>query len=348
VRAVVIDSFQGRPSVQQVADPTPAPGGVVIEVVATGLCRSDWHGWMGHDADIALPHVPGHELAGIVAAVGSGVRDWRVGDRVTTPFVCACGSCEPCLAGENQVCVNQFQPGFTHWGSFAEYVAIHRADLNLVGLPAGLDFASAALLGCRFSTAYRALTAVGLLQPGEWLAVHGCGGVGLAAVMIGHALGARVVAVDVTAKALDVARSFGADVTMTAEGDVRAAVREATGGGAHVSVDAFGSAMTAANSVLSLRTRGRHVQIGLLLTDDGNTPIPMSAVISRELQLLGSHGMAAPAFVPMLHDIAAGRLDPSRIIGDTISLEEVPDALMAMSTGVGNGGATIIDPKRVT
>jgi D-arabinose 1-dehydrogenase-like Zn-dependent alcohol dehydrogenase len=348
VRAVVFESFQGRPSVQQVADPAPPSGGAVIEVVATGLCRSDWHGWMGHDADVALPHVPGHELAGVVAAVGTGVRNWQVGDRVTTPFVCSCGVCEPCLAGENQVCTDQFQPGFTHWGSFAEYVAIERADLNLVRLPAGLDFAPAALLGCRFSTAYRALTAVGRLQPDEWLAVHGCGGVGLAAVMIGYALGARVLAIDVSAKALDAARSFGADVTIAADGDVPAAVRDTTGGGAHVSVDAFGSATTAANSILGLRPRGRHVQIGLLLTDDGTTPIPMSAVISRELQLLGSHGMAAHAFVPMLRDITAGRLDPSRIVGDTITLGEAPAALMAMSSGVGSGGATIIDPRRAT
>jgi alcohol dehydrogenase len=348
MRAVVYESFEAPPSVQHVADPAPPPGGAVIEVVATGLCRSDWHGWMGHDPDIALPHVPGHEFAGVVAAVGSGVRRWQVGDRVTAPFVCACGRCEPCLAGQNQVCADQFQPGFNHWGSFAEFVAIRGADLNLVGLPGGVDFGPAALLGCRFSTAYRALTAVAELQPGEWLAVHGCGGVGLAAVMIGHALGARVVAVDVSDEALHTARSFGAEVTISGDGDVPGSVRDATGGGAHASVDAFGSAATAANSILGLRTRGRHVQIGLLLNDDGFTPIPMTAVISRELRLLGSHGMAASAFAPMLRDVVAGRLDPSRIIGTTIALGDAAAALMAMSSGRGNGGATLIDPRRLT
>jgi alcohol dehydrogenase len=348
MRAVVYEAFQGVPSVQQLPDPVPPPGGAVIEVRATGLCRSDWHGWMGHDPDIALPHVPGHEFAGVVAAVGTDVRHWQVGDRVTAPFVCACGGCEACLAGDNQVCADQFQPGFNHWGSFAEFVAIRGADLNLVGLPEDVDFGPAALLGCRFSTAYRALTAVARLSAGEWLAVHGCGGVGLAAVMIGRSLGAHVVAVDRSARALEAARSFGADVRISADGDVPGEVRAATAGGAHVSVDAFGSTVTAGNSLRSLRTRGRHVQIGLLLTDDGNTPIPMSTVISRELQVFGSHGMAAHAFAPMLDDVATGRLDPGRIIGDTISLDDAPAALMAMSTGLGSGGATIIDPRRIT
>ena len=120
---------------QNVADPTPTAQGVVIKVEATGLCRSDWHGWMGHDPDIRLPHVPGHELAGTVQAVGSQVTQWRAGDRVTVPFAVGCGHCFECNSGNHQVCEHQFQPGFTAWGSFAEYVAIDFADTNLVRLP---------------------------------------------------------------------------------------------------------------------------------------------------------------------------------------------------------------------
>ena len=198
MRAVVFEEYGGAAAVRDVPDPAPADHGVVVEVEATGLCRSDWHGWAGHDDSIALPHVPGHELAGRVVAVGADVERWQIGDRVTVPFVCACGSCPQCVTGNQQVCDRQTQPGFTGWGSFAELVALDHADVNLVALPDALDAVAAASLGCRFATAYRAVLDQGRARPGEWVAVHGCGGVGLSAVQVAVAAGARVVAVDVS------------------------------------------------------------------------------------------------------------------------------------------------------
>ncbi|GIH97916.1 alcohol dehydrogenase [Planobispora siamensis] len=325
---------------------------MVIRVGATGLCRSDWHGWQGHDADITrLPHVPGHELAGVVEAVGAEVRGRRPGDRVTVPFVSACGSCAACATGDQQVCERQTQPGFTHWGSFAEYVAIENADVNLVALPADMSFTTAASLGCRFATAFRAVVQVGGVRPGEWVAVHGCGGVGLSAVMIAAAAGARVVAVDVSAEALRLAEQAGAahmvDATGadtggdTAGGDTAARIMELTGGGAHVSIDALGSAPTCAASILGLRRRGRHVQVGLL--PDGRTPVPMDRVIAYELHVLGSHGMAAHAYAPMLELIGSGALRPDRLVTRTIGLEEAGEAL----AGIGSvPGVTMILPQR--
>lgn len=331
MRAVIYDSFRSAPVVRDVPDPTRPPAGVVIAVAATGVCRSDWHGWMGHDPDIALPHVPGHEFAGIVVEVGPDVGSWTVGQRVCVPFVCACGVCPPCRAGDQQVCDDQFQPGFTHWGTFAELVAIDRADVNLVELPDGLDFVTAAGLGCRFSTSYRAVVAHGGVRPGDWVSVLGCGGVGLAAVMIAAARGARVVAIDVSPAALALARSIGAEVSVDArEPDVPARVRELTGGGTHISIDALGRASTCADSVRCLRKRGRHVQIGLMLADDALAPMPMGEVIARELELVGSHGMAAHEFAPMLDEIVRGTLRPQLLIGRTISLDEAPAALTAM------------------
>src|SRR5689334_5363759 len=266
MRAVYYEEFGQPPVVTEVNDPTPSAEGAVIKVEATGLCRSDWHGWMGHDPDITLPHVPGHELAGVVEAAGDRVTAWRPGDRVTVPFVCACGSCPACAAGDQQVCERQTQPGFTHWGSFAQYVALDHADVNLVAVPDGMSFATAASLGCRFATAYRAVVQRGRVAAGEWVAVHGCGGVGLSAVMIAAAAGARVVAVDVSPHALDLARKFGAAECVDATGaaDPAGAVRELTAGGAHLSLDALGSPVTCAASVNGLRRRGRHVQVGLL------------------------------------------------------------------------------------
>src|SRR4051812_6613720 len=187
MRAVVVDAFGAPPQVRNVPAPTCPPDGVVVDVRATGLCRSDWHGWRGHDPDIRLPHVPGHEFAGTIAALGDGVTGWRVGDRVTTPFVCACGTCPPCLNGDQQVCENQEQPGFTGWGSFAERVVVHHAAVNLVPVPDGVALVTAAALGCRFATAFRAVVRQGRPAAGEWVAVYGCGGVGLSAVMIAAA-----------------------------------------------------------------------------------------------------------------------------------------------------------------
>jgi len=343
MRAVVYTGYGITPTLTDVPEPACPPDGVVLAVGATGLCRSDWHAWTGHER-VALPHVPGHELAGTIAELGRDVTRWQVGDRVTVPFVCGCGACEYCHAGDAQVCPNQTQPGFTGPGTFAERVAIHAADLNLARLPDSIDFVTAASLGCRFATAFRALTAHGRLESGDWLAVHGCGGVGLSAVMIASALGARVVAVDVATAALDRARELGAESVVDASEDPAAAVREITRGGAHVSIDAFGSAATAAASVCSLRRRGRHVQVGLLHGAASTPPIPMDQVIARELEIYGSHGMAAHEYPAMLALITSGALHPERLVGRVIGLEDAGAALAAMDRPASTAGMTVIKP----
>ena len=343
MKAVLFEAFNQRPKLVNLPDPTPEPHGVVVKVEATGVCRSDWHGWVGHDTDITLPHVPGHELAGVVAAVGKDVTRWKTGDRVTVPFVGGCGACPECHAGHQQVCHHQFQPGFTHWGSFAEYVALHQADLNLVALPETIGFATAASLGCRFVTSFRAVVDQGRVTGGQWVAVHGCGGVGLSAIMIAHALGAQVVAVDIGEDKLALARSLGAVVTINARtaADVPEAIREVTGGGAHVSLDALGHPETCANSILSLRRRGKHVQVGLMLGDHSTPAVPMSRIIAHELEILGSHGMQAHRYDVMMAMIQSGTLKPELLVGQEISLEESIDALMAMDRFPGTGTTVV-------
>ena len=359
MRAVVFAGYGMAPVVTEVAEPACPDGGAVLTVGATGLCRSDWHAWRGHEM-VPLPHIPGHELAGVVAEVGPGVSRWRPGDRVTLPFVCGCGRCAYCLAGQPQVCPDQTQPGFTGPGSFAERVAIHAADLNLVALPDSVGFVAAASLGCRFATAYRAITAHGRPGPGDWLAVHGCGGVGLSAIMIGAAVGARVVAVDVSRRALDLARTLGAEEVVHADaggagsggagssgggsggGDPVAAVRDITGGGAHVSLDAFGSAASAVASVRCLRRQGRHVQVGLLHGPDSTPPIPMDIVIAHELAIHGSHGMAAHEYPAMLAMVEDGTLRPELLVRETIGLDGAGTALAAMDDPARPPGITVI------
>ncbi|MDR7029849.1 zinc-dependent alcohol dehydrogenase family protein [Rhizobium rosettiformans] len=344
MRAMYYEQFGAAPEIRTLPDPTPTNAGVVISVKATGLCRSDWHGWMGHDPDIKLPHVPGHELAGTIAAVGRDVRRFKVGDRVTVPFVSGCGHCMECRSGNQQVCEEQFQPGFTHWGSFAEYVAIEYADQNLVHLPEEISYETAASLGCRFATSFRAVVDQGRLQGGEWLAVHGCGGVGLSAIMIGAALGANVVAIDIAEDKLELAKALGASVTIDSRSvaDVSEAVRDVTGGGAHVSVDALGHPQTCCNSILNLRRRGRHVQVGLMLADHATPAIPMARVIAHELEIYGSHGMQSWRYDAMLRMILSGKLSPDRLIGRRITLSEAAPALATMDSFRENG-ISIID-----
>lgn len=340
----------GPVDVEEVEVPQLPADAVLVEVSATGLCRSDWHAWAGHD-DVELPHVPGHEFAGVIADVGSAVENWSVGQRVTMPFVEGCGTCEWCLTGNAQVCPAQDQPGFTHWGSFAQYVVARRADTNLVAVPDDVSFAAAASLGCRFATAFRALTARADVQPDEWVCVVGAGGVGLSAVMIAKALGARVVAVDRNADALALATHEGADAVVLAgvagEGesvDTAARVREITGGGAHVAVDAVGSESTCSDAIHALRRRGRHVQVGLLPPVGGHPRVPMARIIGWELDVFGSHGMAAADYPAMLALVTDGRLDPGRLIARTVSLDDAA-AMLPTFDASSLSGVTMIDPR---
>jgi alcohol dehydrogenase len=347
MRAVRFDAFGAVPYVAEVPMPVAAAGGAVIRVEAAGLCRSDWHGWQGHDPGIAsLPHTPGHEFAGVVHAVGDGVRRVHVGDGVVVPFVCGCGQCPWCVSGSAQVCPDQWQPGFHGPGCYAEFAAVPWADFNLVALPGGLPFDVAASLGCRFATSYRGIVDVAGVSAGEWVAVFGCGGVGLAAVMIARSRGARVIGIDVNGHALALAARAGAEITLDAStGDAAQMIRAAVPQGADVAVDALGSAGTADSATRSLRIHGRHLQIGLLppAAIGDHATIPMHTVISRELSVHGSHGMAAASYPRLLTDITTGLLDPAQFITRTITLSDTPGALVAMSAGT-EPGITIIRP----
>ncbi len=345
MRAMMMSEIAGPLSVCEVDDVEAPPDGVVVRVHATGLCRSDWHAWVGHE-NIALPHIPGHELAGVISAIGQGVQRWSVGDRVTVPFVCGCGRCELCLSGHANVCPDQQQPGFTHWGSFAELVAIHAADVNLVAIPDAVTFEAAAALGCRFATAFHALTARARVQPGEWVSIVGAGGVGLSAVMIAHSMGANLIAVDRNPAALEIARSLGAHEVVLADGiDVPQRIHDITGGGSHIAIDAVGSTQTSIDAILSLRRRGRHVQIGLLPTETGLSGIPMDRVIAWELDVFGSHGMSAVDYPAMLSLIENGLLRPQELITRVVGLSEAA-LLLEQFENASPVGMTMIDPRR--
>ena len=345
MKAVYYEKFQGPVDVREVQDPIVSKGSVIVKVGATGLCRSDWHGWMGHDPDInKFPHVPGHELSGVIESAGNQVRLFKPGDRVTVPFSVGCGSCPQCNTGNQQICDNYFQPGFTAWGSFAQFVALKYADTNLVHLPEELDFVTAASLGCRFITSFRGVVEQGKVKPGDFVAVHGCGGVGLSAIMIAQAMGALVFAIDINEQKLELAKSIGADIIVNANktDNVVEAIKDFSNGGAHVSIDALGSITTCQNSILCLRKRGRHVQIGLMVADQINPPIPMHQIIAKELEIFGSHGMQAHKYDSMLKMIFSGKLKPELLISKTVSLDESLKELERMGD-FASVGVTVID-----
>jgi alcohol dehydrogenase len=343
MRAIYFDEFAGPLIVKDLPIPRAENSSVVIRVMATGLCRSDWHAWMGHDSDVALPHVPGHEFAGVISSVGPEVVKFKVNDRVTVPFVSGCGKCEFCLRGDAQVCPTQTQPGFTHFGSFAEYVQIHNADFNLIHLPDDLSFETAASLGCRFATSFRGLVDRAQVVSGEWVAVFGCGGVGLSAIMIAKALGAQVIAIDISPSALEKGKEVGADYLINStEVDPVSEILQISGG-VDVSVDALGSAATASAGINSLRRLGRHLQLGLLPSDTGTTALPIGRVIAYELTLLGSHGMAAIDYPKLLSMVASKTLHPELLVTSRIALAAGAIALANFAKR-SDAGIEIINP----
>lgn len=345
MRAAIFEAFGQPLEIRDAPDPIPGSDSVVIDVQANGICRSDWHAWVGHDPTVRLPHVPGHEMSGVVSSIGDNIQNLVVGDRVTVPFACGCGSCRYCKAGQLHICQDDFQPGFTHWGSFAEKVEIHYADHNVVKLPDGLDYKTSASLGCRFATAYRAVIQQAKIGDGDWLAVHGCGGLGTSAILIAKSLGARVVAVDIDPTKLQLASEIGADETVDAleVEKVPKRIMAVTNGGADASIDALGSMETAVNSVKSLRKQGRHVQAGLLLGDQAKPELPMGRIIAYELEVLGSHGMSAKDYPEMLGAVLSGNIDPSRLVGRSIPLSESPRVLAEMAEFRSNGMTIIED-----
>jgi alcohol dehydrogenase len=333
VRAVVITEFGAEPAVVERPDPAPDPDGVVVAVEATGLCASDRFAWRGLDDGVALPLVPGHELAGRVVAVGPEVRRVAVGDRVLTPFVEGCGRCAECAAGQAQVCPDQSQPGFTHDGSFAEYVALRHADTNLVELPEDLDAGGAALLGCRVATAYRAVVARARVRAGNRVLVLGAGGVGLAAVLVAGLLGAQVVVADPAPAARERALALGAvhalDPTEVPDAGAFA-----------VAIEAAGRPESLTAGLGALRRQGTLVQVGLLATAP---VVPVPAMIARELAVLGSHGMAAADYPALMELVTAGRLDPARLVTRRVGLDEAPAALAAAPVP---GEVVVVEPGR--
>ena len=344
MRAARLTGWRAPLEITNVPDPTPPEGGVVLRVLACGICRSDWHAWTGADPDVKLPMIPGHEYCGEVIGLGKGVTRWQLGDRVIAPFILACGRCGDCAAGHQTICADQIVPGFTCDGAFAEQIAVAHADTNLARMPKGLQPEVAAALGCRVTTAWQALVGRAQIQPGEWLAVFGGGGVGISAMLLGRALGARVVVVDVVQDKLDHATQLGADaVVNAAQMPGSDAVKDITGGGAHVAIEALGIETTTVAAIRSLRKLGRMVQIGMPAGDHTNMTLPMDALYSGQLSIHGTRGMPSWRYPDLLNLIAGGHVDLAPLVTRRVSLSQASAELAAFDHPAPPGVAVITD-----
>lgn len=351
MRAAVIEQLNQPLMIRDVPDPGCPPDGAIVRVGANGICRTDWALWAGNfwtgGPELVPPFVLGHEFAGTIEEVGTEVRGWRTGDRVSFPMNPGEGSCEMCRAGNQHVCEDfaNLVPGVSYWGAFAEYVAVRYADVNLVALPESLGFADAASLGCRYMAAFHGIVDQARVRGGEWVAVYGAGGgMGQAAVQVAVAVGANVIAVDISDDKLAAARGLGAArVVHAGRTDPAEAVRELTSGGAHVSVDAVGLAATCRASVNCLRTRGRHLQLGhTTRVEHGEVALPIDIMMIKELEFVSAFGMAGQRFGTMLAMIGAGRLDPGKIVSRTVGLEQAGEVLRSMET-FDTVGVVVID-----
>lgn len=342
MRAAVLRAYNEAPVIEDVPLPVCPDDGVVLKVLACGVCRSDWHGWTGEHPRVKPGQIGGHEYCGEVVEAGPRAT-YAIGDKLIAPFILACGTCTSCQSGHQNTCPNQRLPGFIEPGAFAEYVAVP-FDHNLALLPESLSPTVAAGLGCRVTTAWHALTGRAALQPGEWLAVHGTGGIGLSALLLGVAMGARVIVVDIVGEKLTHALSLGAEAAVNARhGDTAERIKEITGGGAHVSIEALGIPETTNASIECLRPLGRHVQVGMPVGHTAKMEINMAAVYLGNLALYGTRGMPPWKYPSLLALIETGRIDMSPLIAREISLSDVGAELAAFNGPTPPGVAVITD-----
>jgi propanol-preferring alcohol dehydrogenase len=319
-----------------VATPLVGDRDVIVRVRAAGVCHSDVHYRAGKSPVEPLPLTLGHEVAGVVAAVGRAVEDLRIGDRVCLHYLITCGNCYYCSAGHEQFCPRGKMIGHHADGGFAEFIAVPAR--NAVKLPDSISFERGATLMCASATSFHALRK-SRLQAGETVAVFGVGGLGLSAVQLARAFGAlEVYAVDVNAHKLALATGYGAVPVHAAEKDAVAELRRLTGGkGVDVSLELIGLAKTMHQAVQSLAVCGRAVIVGI-----GDQPLTIDAyreVLGPETEIIGSNDHQLQELPLLLEYARRGVLDLTNVVSRTIPL--AADAINGVLDELEAGGDAV-------
>jgi len=355
----------GRPPVvEEIADPRPRQGEVLVKVAAAGVCHTDLHVLKGEVA-FPLPCVLGHEISGVVARVGDGVTNVIVGDRVVSPFIMPCGTCEFCARGEEDLCATFFAEnrgkGALYDGTsrlaaldgtsiamysmagFAEYSVVPATAIFRV--PEGLPLTDCAVLGCATFTAFGLLRHTAELRAGESVAVVGTGGVGSAMLQLAEVFGAsRIIAIDIREDKLAAARAIGAtDTVNAASEDVADAIRGLTNGrGVDVAIEAFGHPTTVESALMAVRDGGR-VALAGIAAQGAEARFEITRLVRRKISILGSYGGRARTDMPMILALAAaGRIRPGELISRRYELADTPVAFAALDRGEILGRAIIV------
>jgi D-arabinose 1-dehydrogenase-like Zn-dependent alcohol dehydrogenase len=327
MRAMVVERYGAPLAMADLPKPAPGPGQVLVRIIGCGVCRSDLKvisGAMPFSASLPLPHVPGHEIAGEIAALGSGARG-RVGDRVVVYHYWACRTCVHCQAGEENLCANlQGWAGFATPGGFQEFLAV--PDDCVLPLPANVPTEHGGPLTCALGTAYHAVVGRGALRAGETAAVLGAGGVGLQVVQIARACGAAVLAVDVQTHRLQAAKDAGAIDAFPAGEAATEEVRRATGGrGADLVIDTVGHHGSLLAAAALVRTGGRIVVVGYTTQSDEYPPVPTERLVLGQLTVLGTRYATRLELRQALSLVARGLVHP--VVSGIVPLERANDAL---------------------
>ena len=366
MKAAVVRKTAGSFNIEELRTPAPGPGEILVKVAACGVCHTDLHVRDGAVA-FPLPAVFGHEVSGIVEAIGDGVVHVAVGQRVVGAFIMPCGECAMCTSGREELC----EPFFAHnrlngtlydghtrlfdqsgdpvsmysMGGLAEYAVMPALAAGV--LPDGAPLKESAILGCAFLTAYGALVHVGDLKPGAKIAIIGAGGVGLSTVALAKALGAgQIVAIDVAADRLHTALELGADAVVNgAEEDAVAAVRNLTNGGADIVLEAIGNPATFRQATEMVADGGRCVMIGIAPTGQ-TAEVEITRLVRRKIHIAGSFGGRPRQDLAHLGQLVAdGLLDPAALISRRFSLDEADNAYRLLADGHIVGRALIEMPE---
>jgi 6-hydroxycyclohex-1-ene-1-carbonyl-CoA dehydrogenase len=319
--------------VEEAPDPTPGEGDLLVKVAACGVCHTDLH-YLDHGVATfkAPPVILGHEISGRVVAAGGAVSGWKEGDPVLIPAVLTCGSCRNCREGRENICEKMEMLGNHRDGGYAEYIVVPAKDC--FKLPEGMNVEEAAVIADALSTPYHAVRNRAKVRPGENVLVVGCGGIGLNIVQCAALMGAKVIAVDIRERPLELARELGADETLNLSGleKPEKEIRARTGGGVDVAFEAVGKPQTQRLAFLSLRMGGRFCVVGYSAEE---VTLPFARVMFFEQSIIGSLGCRPvdyPALISLVH---RGKLKVKPLITGRYPLERINEAFDALRTGEG-------------